>query len=49
MNWDAIFRTLVRDGYAGFVALEPHCWPVHAEPAWCQAIEFVRPRIGGAA
>lgn len=48
VNWDGLLRALARDGYAGFVGLEPHCWPVHAEPAWRQAIEFVRPRIGAA-
>jgi sugar phosphate isomerase/epimerase len=49
INWDSIFRALHRDGFTGFVGLEPHCWPAHAEPAWRQSIEFVQPRIGGSA
>ncbi len=47
INWDGLLRALVRDGFTGFVAVEPHCWPAHAETAWRQAIDFVRPRIDG--
>ena len=25
VNWDGLLRALVRDGYDGFIALEPHC------------------------
>ena len=46
VNWDGLLRALVRDGYDGFIALEPHCQIRHAEDAWRQSIEFVRPRIG---
>ena len=48
VNWDGLLRALVRDGFDGFVAVEPHCWPAHAEPAWRQAIAFVRSRIAAA-
>jgi sugar phosphate isomerase/epimerase len=45
VNWDGLFRALIRDRYDGFVGLEPHCQPRHAEDAWRQSIAFVRPRI----
>jgi sugar phosphate isomerase/epimerase len=46
VNWDGLLRALVRDGYDGFIGLEPHCQHRHAEDAWRQSIEFVRARIG---
>ena len=46
VNWDGLLRALVRRGYDGFIALDPHCQTRHAEDAWRQSIEFVRPRIG---
>ena len=49
VNWDGLLRALGRRGYSGFVGLEPHCRPRHAEDAWRQSIEFVRSRIGDAA
>jgi sugar phosphate isomerase/epimerase len=45
VNWDGLLRALVRDGFDGFIGLEPHCQPRHAEDAWRQSIEFVRARI----
>ena len=45
VNWDGLLRALVRNGYDGFIGLEPHCQPRHAEDAWRQSIEFVRARI----
>ena len=48
VNWDGLLRALVQDGFTGFVGLEPHCWPPHAEAAWRQAIAFVRLRIAAA-
>ena len=47
VNWDGLLRALVRRGYSGFIALEPHSRRAHAEEAWRQSIEFVRARIGG--
>jgi sugar phosphate isomerase/epimerase len=45
INWDGLLRALRTDGFTGFVALEPHCWPAHAEEAWRQSIAFVKPRF----
>ena len=48
VNWDGLLRRLVRRGYDGFVALEPHSRRVHAEDAWRHSIGFVRARLGDA-
>ena len=41
VNWDGLLRALVRHGYDGFIALEPHCQPARRGRA--APVDRVRP------
>ena len=48
-NVDAILRRLARDGYDGFVSLEPHVPAAHALDFYDVEVPYVRTRLGASA
>jgi sugar phosphate isomerase/epimerase len=45
VGWPSLFSRLRRDGYAGFLSLEPHCEPERLPAAWEQAARTVRDAV----
>ena len=48
VNVDGLIQRLARDGYAGFVALEPHVPPAEAEAYYRAEVPYIRARLGAA-
>lgn len=47
LNWPGLLKRLTRDGYDGFLTLEPHARTDHRDAAWDQAAQTLKQWLNG--